>query len=234
MMRVPKDSELQAQGISRKAFEAMEEEAQRIMLDRSERIIALKNVNSVGQIALEFLREDEGRREQVISLLEGGNPGLEGKIRDVVRKYNDSGVNASITDYVKAKYEGYGFLNEEGSKEETVKTHPEDVKKGGEEEAIGGDDASAAAESPDRIKDIALIMSRWEGKTPDKVMREDADIIGHVMSITDENKALNLTDKAVMKACEAIMKSDDSVHFPMEALMPDRRERLIQIARTYV
>jgi hypothetical protein len=91
------------------------------------------------------------------------------------------------------------------------------------------------SDSEGRRRGIAVILSQWEKKDSEYVMRTEADVIEYVMTVTDENRGKGLTDETVCRACETMIKTAvNGVQFYREALMSDNREDLVRIANAFV
>jgi hypothetical protein len=104
-------------------------------------------------------------------------------------------------------------------------------------EAIPRPEPTPQAEAPrkpsgDRGGNIALILSRYEGRDVDSVMKTEGDVIEAIMSVVDDNMALGLTDEGVCKACESMIREEEGVQFYMEALLPEHRASLLDRVKT--
>lgn len=85
-----------------------------------------------------------------------------------------------------------------------------------------------------RRRAVAAILSRREKRDVDSVMKSEADVIGYVMTVADENAGEGVTDEAVCQAVEAMISNGiGQVQFYREALMPANREALLRIAKTF-
>jgi hypothetical protein len=83
----------------------------------------------------------------------------------------------------------------------------------------------------ERKANIALIFSQNQGKNPDYYLRAEHDIIAKIMTVTDEQKHTGVTDEKVITAIQQMIEDDKNIQFPMEALLPDKREELLKKTR---
>lgn len=83
----------------------------------------------------------------------------------------------------------------------------------------------------DRVRSVAAIMSQTEKRDVETIMRIDADIIKTIMTVTDENAPLGVSDESVVKAAQTMISEGKGVQFCMEALLPVNRARLLEIAK---
>jgi len=86
----------------------------------------------------------------------------------------------------------------------------------------------------DRASEIAILISQWEHRTPDRILKGERDVIEHIMKISDENKDKGITDADICLAGEHMVRDENhAVEFPLESLQEDHREELIKRALTY-
>ena len=79
-----------------------------------------------------------------------------------------------------------------------------------------------------------MILSQWEKRDVDRIMRSESDVISTIMEITDQSEADGLTDESVCKAAQAMIKNGtNGIQFIAEALAAGQRELLITTAKAF-
>jgi len=246
-MDEPTDRALAIQGLSRREYDSMSQEGRAVISSRSRRLVELSNITLVADLLLTICETDEGSREYVAATVEGMHPEFEEIIRGVVREYLNADVESNIKDYYKIRYGKAGVTPKQGqgAKTQADDLGPERIPKP-QQEAAPAAYRKPAEEKPhpletvaevkgevDRRRDIAMILSGPQKKNVDSVMTTESDIIDLIMTITDENKSSGATDESICKAAQAMLSEGRDVQFFMEALLPDNRARLLELARAF-
>jgi hypothetical protein len=258
----PTDRSLKLQGLRRGEYDTLSREGKAVISGRSRRIVAMSDISLAAELMITLAEADDPSRAYVAETLDGRHPEFEEKIREVLREYLDSGVETSIRDFYKIKYGKAGiiasaigktFIKESLQTEtQTAQTRKEPVSvisylesdepKKQPQEAI----QAAVQERPsqtkpqpaapdDRRREIAVILSQWEKRDLESVMKTESDIIEAVMKASDEYKDRGVTDEIVCRASETMIRSQtNGVQFYREALIQPNREALLTIAKTYV
>jgi len=252
-MDEPTDRALKLQRLSREEYDSLETPAKAIVAGRSRRLVELSNITLAAELLNAVIDADVSSRTYIKEALEGKHPDFDEKVRGILREYLDSGVETGIRDYYKIKYAGGGIAPSAPTSQPQQKPKAEQTAAKDAGKMIGVDfkkkpqqAAETATPAPQpvsgaqptqedrRRRDIAVILSRWEKRSVEVVMRTESDVIDAVMSVADENSGLGLTDETVCKACEMIIESKTGVQFYMEALLPQHRAGLLERAKTAV
>jgi hypothetical protein len=254
----PTDRALKVQGLRRVEYDAMSTDARAMVSSRSRRLVELSNISVAVDLLGMIAESDAQGRAYAQEVIEGKHPGFEEKLRGIIRDYLDSGVETNIRDYYKIKY---GKIDIAAIKEadaagddvrqmlNQARQNPSEIPKTFLQ--VNDEPFSAPVKAPtmhtqtltspqpankqERRLNIAAILSRWEKRDIDNIIKTEADIIGEVMIVTDENRDKNLTDAAVCLAIEAMIKSAvNGVLFPREALTPANRDELVRMATGFI
>jgi hypothetical protein len=254
-MDEPTDRALKLQGLKRAEYDSMSQEGKEVISSRSRRLTELADIMLAAELLNSLAETDESSKTYIGEALEGKHPFFSENIRQIIDEYVDSDVETSIKEFYKIKYSGKKGIITASIERELVRQDlnggepaPEDKTeessqplKSAEIPAITAAKIEHINHSPqpttseDRMLNIAMILSQREKTNPDRIMRTETDIIKRIMTITDENKALNLTDESVCKAAETLIKNvTNGIQFYGEALSTQNRELLIQTAKAFI
>ncbi len=257
-MDEPTDRALRIQGLNREEYDSLSEEGRSLIAGRSRRLVQVADITLAAELLKAVLENEDGGKEYVAGLFEGRHPDFEETVRKVVGEYVNSGVDTSIRDYYKIKYGGSGLIPPADAEKdaEDLLAKPEEpaatktptppkpepaakpqapLKPAAPKPAetstpAGPSPAAEPQKTGDRRRDIAAILSQWEGRDVDSVMRTEADVIDSIMAVADEDR--DVSDEAVCRACKALVDGESEVQFVKEALMPEHRSALLEQART--
>jgi hypothetical protein len=241
-MDEPTDRALQLQGLRRVEYDSLSREGKAVIASRSRRLTELANIGLVAELLNGFAESDDASRAYISEVIDGKHPEFDDKVRDVVRDYLDANVETSIREYYRIKYGKSGVMTASVTKTLVKESLDSEMRQvmGGTPAVRPGEDAvqaavkdvSASTAQPTtqegRGKAIAAMLAQIERRDVDSVMKTEFDVIGYIMSIADENKALGMTDYSVFKACESMLNDKETgVQFMREALIPANRRELL-------
>ena len=197
------------QGLSPQEYGVLGDESKKFVDDRSRSYLRVKLMRDVLEVLM-LIRDDIGLggQEFVNTALLGSRNEARGLIIEFLNDYHSTGSGKSVEEFFNTKYKGkmFGLLNER----------------------IGGEERLSIDH---RAVDIALLLSDWEDRTPEKIMQTEMDVIKKIMSITDENLGEGLTDSAVTIAAEKLVSDEfHEASFHLEALREDHRGELLKRA----
>ena len=243
-MDEPTDRMLAVQGLTRREFDSMSHEGKAVIAARGKRLTELSNVTLAAELLMAMAEVDDAAKTYVGETIEGKHPDFEEHIRGIMREYLNADVETSIRDFFRIKYGNSGIMPAPPRKplvEKAIETYGDRVQA----PATRAADAVEAPAKPAphgmapldplelRKENIARILSSWEKRDVASVRRTEGDIIGAVIKAADDNRLSGVTDEAVCKACEAMIREGAGVQFYMEALLPEHRERLIELAKVF-
>lgn len=247
-MDEPTDRALKLQGLSRSEYDSMSEGGKFVISSRSRRLMEIADISLAAELLNVIAESDNTAKTYIAEALEGKHPVFADNLRQMLDEYLEADVDTGIKDYYKIKYTGRkGLL--ESSKE--MEAPPKDAisrpegpvdKKVQIEQTVSADETPKRAQPPAdaaqdpliRSRAIAVILSRWEKREVERVMKSEADIIDTIMKITDQYASEGVTDEKICKASEAMIRNGTKgMQFFAEALSPDNRDILIQTAKAF-
>ncbi|MBU0761402.1 MAG: hypothetical protein KKD39_00105 [Candidatus Altiarchaeota archaeon] len=234
-MHEPTDRELKIQGLTRAEFDSLSSDGKKVIAERSQRLRQIDNTLLGAQLLNTMLDLDEHIAHDARQALEGKNEAFQKRIKDLVIEYLDAGVETSISDYYKIRYGKAGAVESTSSRkdaEELLETKTEPAVKSHEIETPLPEKTTMKPQgAAGRKENIASELATLDGKTPDYIMRTETDVIEKIISIVDELRPTGITDEKVIRAMKDMMKEDGNIHYPMETLLPEKREELIRKAK---
>lgn len=203
------DADLIWQGLSPQEYKSLGIESKEFVSARANAYRRVKGMKMVLDL-IEAMRDDigEGGQDFAYAVLSGENKEASSVMKAVLVEYLETKNPDSIKEFYMAKYHGkvMDLFEQQLSVSSTISHHH-------------------------RAADIAITMSDWEGRTPDKIMQAEMDVIEKIILIVDENKNLGLTDKTVTLAAEELVQDEfHEASFHLEALQDDHREELVKRA----
>lgn len=207
------ESEIIWQGLSPKEFEGLSVESQDFVVERSRSFRKVKEI----KIALEFLEEMSedvgvGGSGFLKKILSGESPEGEKILREIVSKYLNSDKSQSVKEYYQTNFKGK-FLDYVAERMDSNKSGIQDP----------------------RVVEVAILLSEWEDRVPEKIIKTEIDIIQRILDIADETKDLGLTEREITLAAKELVGDEfHEAEFHLEALQPGHREELIKRALKHV
>jgi hypothetical protein len=197
------------QGLSPSEYDSLDDESKAFVYERAiayQRIKAIKLVLDI----LDEIKKDvgEGANEFIYAVLTGKSEEAIETTREVLSEYLKEGQKYSMKEFYARRYKGriLKLLDGKISQKQKLMHNP-------------------------RVIEIAIILSDWENKTPEKIMRADMDIIKKIMDITDENREKGLSDREIALAAEELVQDEfHEAQFHLEALKEDHRAELLKRA----
>ncbi|MFH1789292.1 MAG: hypothetical protein ABH834_07925 [Candidatus Altiarchaeota archaeon] len=203
------DSDLIWQGLSPQEYESLGSDSKGFVEGRAKAYRRVKSMKLVLDL-VEAIRDDigEGGADFAYAILSGGNKEASSVVKAILVDYMSEANGKTIKEFYRKKYHGsiIDLFEERLSSSNTISHHH-------------------------RAVDIALVMSEWESRTPDKIMQAEMDVIEKIIKIADENKGIGITDREVTLAAEELVQDEfHEAQFHLEALQEDHREELLKRA----
>ncbi len=241
-MHEPTDRELSIQGLQRREFDSMSVDGRKVIAERSMRLRKLDDIILGAQLLNAMLDADPGLAGEIKQAIEGTNPGFEKRIGETVTEYLNAGVETGIAEYYKIKYGRNTPVDPTDSRKDAQEivtpqqkttpplkaTRPKDEEGPKRTQQYGQATPQGGLE---RARNIASALGMMDGRSPDIVMRADVDLIDKIIRVVDELRPTGITDDSIIRAIREMMAEDQGVQFPMEALMPERRDDLVRKSR---
>ncbi|MFH0862717.1 MAG: hypothetical protein V1875_06795 [Candidatus Altiarchaeota archaeon] len=255
-MDEPTDRALKLQGLKRAEYDSMSQEGKAVVASRSRRLTEIADISLAAELLNTLAEADESSKAYIAEALEGKHPAFNENIRLLIDEYLDAMVDTSIKDYYKIRYAGKNGILAESIDGETADIRPPREEISSVAQSIDTKiEAAASAKPPEasqpaadaepatapipedpliRSRKIAVILSRWEKRDVDRIMKSESDIISTIMTITDQSQADGITDEIVCKAAETMIKNGtNGIQFYAEAISPVNRELLIETAKAF-
>lgn len=147
-----------------------------------------------------------GSDELVKSILSGENDGASSAVKKILEDYVGGGGGLSVREFYRRDY-------------------------GAERLKSMGLTAAIDPVRDTRVVEVALMLSEWENRIPERIIRTELDVIKKIIQIADENKSRGLTAREITLAAEELVRDEfHEAQFHLEALHEDHRRDLIKKA----
>ena len=202
-MDEPTDQALRLQGITRQQYDDLEQDAKKIIADRSRRLVDYEEMRKIADLMSHIAGQNEQNKALMKAALEGSRPDVEDEVAKIMREYLDSAVNTKITDYYKIKYGNKPFMAEatKTNQPEQPNTQTQQMQTTTPEP-----DTKTQAITP-KIQDNKT--SNIEDKIQEKIQdNKTSNIEEKIQENMQANKAVNLEDRIREKMSEAELGED--------------------------
>ncbi|MFH0860892.1 MAG: hypothetical protein V1921_06790 [Candidatus Altiarchaeota archaeon] len=211
------DVNLEWQGLSREAFDRLDESSKNFVRLRAKSFEHLKNIRLLSQV-MEAVSGELGPagKDRIKLILSGDSPEGVKFVRDVVRAYKSSGAQ-DMARFYNDRYRGRitHVLEAEKKRQRAdimIQPHVE-------------------LTADERRQELALLVSQWEKRDPASILKSEKDALDAILKVTDENKGRGLIDSDLFLAVrEMVSDSNHPAEFLLETLNEEHRPELIRRA----
>lgn len=210
------DVDLKWQGLSAQQYDGLDNDSKNFAKIRINSFKHLKSMALVAKV-LECVRVElgEGSSPKLEPLFSGNFPKAVKFVRDAVRDYVRSG-EADIESFYNRRCVGKiaKILAEGGAAGKKIMVQPH-----------------VELSHEDRIKELALLISQWEERSPDIIEKIERDTLERIIQIADENSKKGLVDSDICLAAEDLVSDQEHpAQFPLETLDDEHRKQLLKVA----
>jgi|GEM_PF-4806106 len=220
----PTDRALKLQGLSRADYDMMDRDGKKLIADRSQHVIDIANTTLVLKLMNAMIEADPQMKDRLLQVMEGGEENLQKYISKTVYQYLQTDMKAGIRQYY---FEILKRARE--NKPQPERPAPIEHKRKEAESPV----QSRSISGEERRVNIATSLSKIQKRPLESVLRSESDLIDQIIEATNENVHIGVTDDRLLDAAARLIEEDNQVEFIMEALMPENRQSLIQLARKY-